>query len=148
MKCSTCLVIIAVGFICNISLKAAAQNQSIQKQKFNLSKQIEDEVGYTHAVKADNVLYISGTVATGDMTTQLKEIMENIKRTLGQFGADFSNVVKENVYTTNLDSFIAIKSIRNAYYNKDYPAATWVEVNRLYLSQYKIEIEVVAQLPK
>lgn len=139
--------LLGTAILSSLNLYALAQNQP-EKQKFNLSKQLEDQVGYTHAIKSGNVLYISGTVATGDMATQVKEIMESIKRTLTQYGADFENVVKENVYTTDLDSFIAKKSIRNAYYNNDYPAATWVEVKRLYLSQYKVEIEVVAHLPK
>ena len=128
---------------------AQAQNNPagpIPKEKFNINKPVEDEIGYTHAVKTGSILYISGTVATGDMQGQIKEIMENIKRTLAKYNASFQNVVKENVYTTDLDEFIKYKAIRSEYYSNDFPAATWVEVKRLYLPQYKVEIEVTARL--
>jgi enamine deaminase RidA (YjgF/YER057c/UK114 family) len=138
------LIIVLSGIISSV---AVAQKQPVAKKKYNQSKQIEDQIGYTHAVQAGSVLYISGTVATGDMQKQVREIMESIKQTLSTYDANFGNVVKENVYTTDLDSFIMHKNIRSEYYKNDYPAATWVEVKRLYLPQYQVEIEVIAQLP-
>ncbi len=124
-----------------------AQPNNIRKEKINMSKLVEDEIGYTHAVKTGNTIYISGTVATGEIAAQVRTIMENINATLAKYAATFQNVVKENVYAVNLDSFIAVKDIRKAYYNNDYPAATWVEVKRLYLPQFLVEIEVTAVLP-
>lgn len=134
----------------NIINSASAQTNpaAIKKEKFNESKDIEDEIGYTHAVKVDNVLYISGTVGSGDVPAQIKSIMESIKATLAKHGASFQNVVKETVYATDLDAFIQNKDIRKKYYGNDFPAATWVEVKRLYLPEFKVEIEVIAHLPK
>jgi 2-iminobutanoate/2-iminopropanoate deaminase len=134
-----------------ITLTSSAQNNSpaIKKEKYNEWQNSEDEIGYTHAVKIDNVLYISGSVGDGEtMAEQIKSLMESIKKTLTHYGAGFNNVVKETVYTANLDEFIQNKSIRNNYYSNDFPAATWVQVSRLYLPKFKVEIEVIAHLPK
>ena len=119
----------------------------IKKVKLHAYKEIEDQVGYTQAVKVGNTLYISGvTSSDSSMYLQIKSIMETIKQTLEKYGATMHNVVKETVYTTNLDAFIANKEIHKAFYENDYPASTWVEVKRLYLPQFMVEIEVVAEL--
>jgi enamine deaminase RidA (YjgF/YER057c/UK114 family) len=133
--------------IAALAFSAVTRAQDVVKQKYNENKLLEDQVGYTHAVKSNNTLYISGTVATGDMTAQIKSIMESIQETLQKYGASFQNVVKENIYTTNLDSFKYYRVVHNKYFNNDYPAATWVEVKALYLPQFLVEIEVTAELP-
>jgi 2-iminobutanoate/2-iminopropanoate deaminase len=138
-------------FLVFIAFTSSAQSDipGIKKEKYNESKNIEDEIGYTHAVKVDNVLYISGSVGDGEtMAEQIRSLMESIKKTLSNYRAGFNNVVKETVFTTNLDEFIQNKSIRNSYYSNDFPAATWVQVSRLYLPKFKVEIEVIAYLPK
>jgi enamine deaminase RidA (YjgF/YER057c/UK114 family) len=72
---------------------------------------------------------------------------DELKKTLAANGLDFRNVVKENVYATNLDAFIANKQIRKDYYGADFPAATWVQVQRLYLPAFVVEVEVTAEFP-
>jgi enamine deaminase RidA (YjgF/YER057c/UK114 family) len=64
------------------------------------------------------------------------------------YGLDFRQVVKENVYTTDLDSFIRNKNVRKDFYGTDFPAATWVQVQRLYLPSFVVEIEVTTTFPK
>jgi len=137
-------MLLAFALLCNAVM---AQQNMINKEKYTASKPVEDDMGYTHAVKAGNTLYISGTMATGTMAEQLKSIMETIGATLAKYGASYQNVVKENIYTTNLDSFKAVRNLRKAYYHNDYPASTWVEVQRLYLPQFSLAIDVVAVLP-
>jgi 2-iminobutanoate/2-iminopropanoate deaminase len=118
------------------------------KEKFNLDKESEDAIGYTQGVKVGNAIYISGSVGWGDMEGALKHAYDEINQTLEAYHADFSHVVKENLYTTALDSVIKYKDIRKNYYGDDYPAATWVEVKRLYNPGLVVEIEVIAILPE
>lgn len=82
------------------------------------------------------------------MDEALQHSYNKIKETLKHYGATFQNVVKENLYSTALDSVIAHKDVRRKYYGTDYPAATWVEVNRLYTPNFVVEIEVIAILPE
>jgi enamine deaminase RidA (YjgF/YER057c/UK114 family) len=57
-------------------------------------------------------------------------------------------VVKENLYAIALDSVIKYKDIRKLYYKNDFPAATWVQVSRLYNEGLIVEVELVAVMPE
>ena len=124
------------------------KSNGINKEKYNSNKAAEDNVGYTQAIKTGNTLYISGSVGWGDMPDAIRKAYDTLDKTLKAYGANFSNVVKENLYTTALDSVIKNKEIRNLYYKNDFPAATWVEVKRLYNPGIVIEVELVAVLPE
>lgn len=121
---------------------------ALKKEKFNINKAGEDQIGYSQAVKVGNTIYISGSVGWGKMEDAIKLAYDEIDKTLKNYNASFANVVKENLYTTALDSVIKHKDIRRIYYGSDYPAATWVEVKRLYNPEIVVEVEVVAVLPE
>jgi enamine deaminase RidA (YjgF/YER057c/UK114 family) len=53
-----------------------------------------------------------------------------------------------NVFTTDLDAFKASKDIRKAFYSSSLPAATWVQVQRLFLPSFVLEVELIAEYPK
>lgn len=142
-----CMAILAIAFFASFHSYGQATKKSIIKEKYNLNKQGEDEIGYAQAVKAGNTLYISGTVATGDMATQVKQVYERLQKTLEHYGAGFQHVVKENVFTTDLEEFKKHKDMRKAFYKNDYPAATWVEIKRLFVEELKVEVEIIAVLP-
>lgn len=117
------------------------------KEKFHLGPW-EDEIGYAQAVRVGNTLYVSGAVGAGEMSAAIKSAYGEIERTLAAYRLTFAHVVKENVYTTNLDDFIQHKAERRAYYGTDFPAATWVQVSRLYRPNFVLEVEVVAVCPE
>ena len=81
------------------------------------------------------------------MPDAIKNAYDTVARTLAAHKLGFQHVVKENVYTTDLDALKANKAVRKAYYGTDYPAATWVQVARLFQPEYVIEVEVVAVFP-
>jgi 2-iminobutanoate/2-iminopropanoate deaminase len=120
----------------------------IQKEKFNINKAKEDTVGYAQAVKVGNTIYISGSTGSGNMPDALKMAYGKIEKSLKNYNIGFECIVKENLYTTVIDSVIKYKNIRKNYYNKDYPAATWVEVRRLSSLKQTVEIEVIAIMPE
>ena len=57
-------------------------------------------------------------------------------------------MVKENLYTTDIEAVKQNNHVRKAFYKGDFPAATWVQIPRLYMQQATIEVELVAHLPK
>jgi 2-iminobutanoate/2-iminopropanoate deaminase len=59
------------------------------------------------------------------MPLAIRELYDELKKTLAVRGLDFRNVVKENVFTTDLDAFKASKEIR-----------------------FVVEVELVAVFPK
>jgi len=98
--------------------------------------------GYTQVLKVDNILYISGTVAT-EITP---EGITSLKASLSSFGATFENVVKENLYTTDIDEMKKLNYVRKKFYKNDFPAATWVLVQRLYMPTAKLEVELITHV--
>src|SRR5580693_4253064 len=126
------------------------------KQVFHLNP-YEKDFGYSQAVLIDKTLYISGSVAAdqngrlvapGDMAGQMRAAYTNIRRTLAAHGVSFNEVVKETIYTTNMDALLKASDLRFEYYDKErLPATSWVQVQRLVDPGFLVEIEVVAELP-
>jgi 2-iminobutanoate/2-iminopropanoate deaminase len=126
------------------------------KQVFHLNP-YEKDFGYSQAVLIDKTLYISGSVAAdqngrlvapGDMAGQMRAAYSNIRRTLAAHGAGFEEVVKETIYTTDMDALLKASDLRFEYYNKErLPTTSWVQVQRLVDSGFLVQIEVIAELP-
>ena len=98
------------------------------------------------------MLYVSGTVGAdakgqpADLDGQMKKAYEGIQKTLAHYNTDFSHVVMERIYTTDIEALIRSQETRKQFYGTSAPAATWVEVKRLYAAADKIEIEVQVAL--
>ncbi|OJW35316.1 MAG: translation initiation inhibitor, yjgF family protein [Sphingobacteriales bacterium 46-32] len=103
--------------------------------------------GYAQVVKVGNVLYISGAVSTEITPGGITQVYRALERSLKSFGATFQNVVKENLYTTDIEAMKRNNNSRKVFYKNDFPAATWVQVSRLYMPEAKLEVELVAHLP-
>lgn len=126
------------------------------RQIFNLNN-YERDFGYSQAVLVDKTLYISGSVpadkdgmlvAPHDMAGQVRAVYANIQRTLAATGLNFDHVVKETIYTTDMDAFLKTADIRFEFYSKDHlPATAWVQVQRLIDPGFMIQVDVIAELP-
>ena len=108
----------------------------------------EKSIGYCQAVRIGNDLYISGVTSSGPMERALPQVYDKLKSILEANGLTFANVVKENVYATDLDAFIKASSERKPYYGANLPAATWVQVQRLFAAALVLEVELIAHFPK
>ncbi|TDO28718.1 RidA family protein [Sediminibacterium goheungense] len=140
-------IILVVACLITFQL-LSAQTNNIEKKKFHFGASQDTAAGYAQVVKADNVLYVSGTVATSITAASIERIYQTIEKSLNHFGASLQNVVKENLYTTDIEAMKAHNEVRKKMYKGDYPAATWVQISRLYMPEAKLEIEVIAHLPK
>jgi 2-iminobutanoate/2-iminopropanoate deaminase len=117
------------------------------KSCFHRSESVEIDIGYCQAIRSGNTLHISGSVGQGDMPAAMRKAYDTIRQTLDANGLEFRDVVKENVFVTDLDAFIRNKDIRKEYYAGNFPAASWVQVQRLYLPAFVVEVEVTAEYP-
>lgn len=122
----------------------ASVGPPIQKQCFHENAISESDIGYRRAVRVGNVLYISGTAGKGDMEDAMRSIYGRLQKTLETNGLTYADVVREVVYATDLDAFIQHKELRKGFYGEDQPAATWVQVQRLYVPSYVVEVELTA----
>jgi len=109
---------------------------------------IEKDIGYCSALRVGNTVYLSGVTGKGRMPEAVQWVYERLKVALAAHGLTFKDVVKENVYAVDLDAFIAARSVRRPYYGDAIPAATWVQVQRLYLKEFVVEVELVAEIPQ
>lgn len=116
--------------------------------------------GYTHVVEVTGgrTIYISGQVAIGpsgeivgrnDFRAQTQQIFENIKAALAAVGADFTSVIKLNMYVVDISQVPILREVRDRYVNtQNPPASTLVEVRKLVREELLIEIEATAHLPE
>lgn len=126
-----------------------AQSNDIKKEKWHWNNTQQDTLaGYAQVVKVDNILYISGVVSSELTPTGIDRVYKALEFALKSNGATFQNVVKENLYTTDIEEVKKYNYIRKRYYNSDYPAATWVQITRLFMENAKLEVELIAHLPK
>ena len=112
---------------------------------------------YSHVVKVGDILYIAGQIGADaqgkvvgpGMVEQVEQVLKNLQIALKSQGADFSHVVKINIYTTDVDAFRApdAAAVRAKYFGANRPASTLVGVTRLASPEYKVEIEATAHLP-
>jgi enamine deaminase RidA (YjgF/YER057c/UK114 family) len=121
--------------------------QDLRKEKFNRGPW-EDEIGYAQAVRVGNTLYISGSTGSGNMPDAIRSAFTAIKETLAAYHLDFRHVVKETAYTTDIEALKAANEVRKAYYGSDFPAATWIQIDRLFTPETVLEVEVIAVFPE
>jgi len=137
----------AIGLVSLLTVVVSACSTvgtPIQKQCFHANEAIESDIGYCEAVRVGNTLYISGTAGQGEMAAAMRSVYGRLQKTLQANGLAFAAVVKENVYAMDLDAFIQNKELRKSFYGQTVPAATWVQVQRLYDPSLVVEIELTA----
>ena len=108
---------------------------------------------YSHAVKAGNLLFLSGQVGIdpatgkieGDITAQTRQAIANVKAVLATAGCTLDNVVKTTVYLGEMHFFGAMNEVYAAEFCEPYPARSAIAVKEL-PKQALVEIEVIAAL--
>ena len=139
--------IVMLVFLAGSIAGCATTPASVHEPCFHLNAEVENDIGYCQAFRVDKTLYISGSVGKGTMTAAMRGAYRELKSTLEAHGLSFKNVVKETVFTTNLDEFIKNKDVRKEFYLSSYPSASWVQVQRLYSPEYVVEVELEAVFP-
>lgn len=118
---------------------------------FLLRPEVEKAYGYSHAVKIGNNIKISGAVsmddegnptAVGDIEQQMKNCYADLEKILNHYGCTFNDVVKEDVFTTNMSKFLEVAGYRVEIYKNNFPTGTWLGVTELALPEFMIEIEL------
>lgn len=130
-----------------MSIPSTAGTPPLDKRNFHVHEKGEKEYGYAAAVRIGDTLYVSGVPGTGPMADALKRSYTGLKAVLAQHGLDFRHVVKETLYTTDIDAVSANNAVRLGFYNGETPAASWVGVTRLLMPTAVVEVEVVAVFP-
>ena len=106
---------------------------------------------FVPAVRVGDTVYVSGQLArdahdriAGDMATQTRRCLENIRIILQAAGARMEHVVKLTAYMTDMRLAPQAWAVREEYFSANPPASTGVQVAALTRSEALIEIEAVA----
>jgi reactive intermediate/imine deaminase len=95
---------------------------------------------YSQAVKVGNTVYLSGqiplvpatmTIIDGDISAQITQVFENLKAVAEAAGGDLSDIVKLNVFLTDLSHFPIVNEIMGRYFQAPYPARAAIGVAAL-----------------
>jgi len=107
---------------------------------------------YNQAVKAGNMLFVSGQIALHPETNQLikenimdetHQVMQNIKHILSAAHMDFSDVVKATIFITDMNNFSQVNEVYGKYFSGHFPARETVQVSAL-PKAVNVEISVIA----
>ncbi len=141
--------LLLIAFTIGCTFHVHAQGQKLQNGKvFHLHPKGEQEWNYAQAYRSGNMLYLSGTVGKGTMDQAMERVYQTIELTLKQYGLDLTHVVKENLYATDIEAAKKSQPIRRKYYGNHTPAATWVQVSRLFEEDTILEVEVIVEIKK
>lgn len=111
---------------------------------------------YSQAVKAGNTVYLSGQIplvpstmemVSEDFEAQAVQVFENMKAVVEAAGGTTANLVKINIFLTDLGEFAKVNEIMARYFDKPYPARAAVQVSALPKGS-QIEIDAVMVLPE
>jgi reactive intermediate/imine deaminase len=95
---------------------------------------------YSQAVKVGNTVYLSGqiplnpvtmTLVDGEIDQQIRRVFENLKAVAEAANGNFNDVVKLNVFLTDLGHFSRVNEIMAEYFSEPYPARAAIGVAAL-----------------
>jgi reactive intermediate/imine deaminase len=95
---------------------------------------------YSQAVRVNDSVYLSGQIplvpetmeiVEGDISAQIRQVFDNLKAVAEAAGGDFFDIVKLNVFLTDLSYFPIVNEIMSEYFSQPYPARAAVGVTAL-----------------
>ncbi|MEN8174544.1 MAG: RidA family protein [Pseudomonadota bacterium] len=95
---------------------------------------------YSQAVKTGTTVYLSGQIplvpetmamVEGDMAAQIRRVFENLSAVAQAAGGDLGDVVKLNVFLTDLADFPLVNEVMAEYFTEPYPARAAIGVAAL-----------------
>ena len=95
---------------------------------------------YSQAVKVDNTVYISGQipldpasmeVVSGGLEAEITRVFDNLKAVAEASGGSLADVVKLNIFLTDLGNFPTVNEIMAKYFAEPYPARAAIGVAAL-----------------
>jgi len=109
---------------------------------------------YSQAVKAANLLFISGQIAlvpgSGELIStsiadETQQVMKNLESILQEAGASFNSVVKTTIFLSDMALFAEVNEVYGSYFTGDFPARETVAVKGLPKS-VNVEISMIAAI--
>lgn len=110
---------------------------------------------YSQAVKVDNTVYLSGQIpldpqtmqiVDGDIGRQIRRVFDNLQAVAEAAGGSLNDIVKLNVFLTDLSDFPIVNEIMAEYFHQPYPARAAIGVAALPKAA-SVEMDGILVLP-
>ena len=109
------------------------------KQVLNTDKAPKAIGTYSQAVRVGNIVFISGQIPLipesmeleQGFTAQAHRVFKNLQAICQEAGGDLANIVKLNIYVTDLANFAELNEIMGSYFSAPYPARAAVQISAL-----------------
>jgi 2-iminobutanoate/2-iminopropanoate deaminase len=107
---------------------------------------------YSQAVRAGQLLFLSGQVALdpasgqmieGGIAEQTRRVFDNLGAVLAAAGRSFADVVRTTVFLADMNDFAAMNEVYGQYFKEPFPARATVQVARL-PKDARVEIDLIA----
>ena len=94
---------------------------------------------YSQAIKKNNIVFLSGQIGLDPKTmelvdgieNQINQVFKNLLSVIEAAGGEKSDIVKLNIFLTDLSHFVMVNEIMEQYFDSPYPARAAVEVAQL-----------------
>lgn len=95
---------------------------------------------YSQAVKTGSTVYLSGQIplipetmemVEGDIRLQIHRVFQNLQAVANAAGGDLSDIVKLNIFLTDLSDFPQVNEVMAEYFQQPYPARAAIGVSAL-----------------
>ena len=95
---------------------------------------------YSQAVKHGNLVFLSGQIpldpdtmelVTGDFEARTRRVFDNLKAVVEAAGGNMDQILKLNIYLTELANFATVNTVMAEYFDEPYPARAVVGVASL-----------------
>lgn len=124
-------------------------------RKTYTAKDVSASGPYSHAVDAGDYVYFSGQTPMNrlnpedvpeneSITSQTEQCFIHLKSVMEEAGVTEANVVKVNVYLTDMKHFNEMNAVYENFFQAPFPARTCVAVYELPLGA-DVEIEIIAK---
>ncbi|HGI8201620.1 TPA: RidA family protein [Legionella pneumophila] len=110
---------------------------------------------YSQAIRSGEIVFLSGQIpldpetmqiCSDDIKLQITQVLENLSAVCEEAGGSLANIVKLNVYLTDLSHFPLINEAMSRYFSEPYPARAAIEVSALPKGA-KVEMDGILVLP-
>ncbi len=95
---------------------------------------------YSQAVKVDHTVYLSGQiplvpasmeVINGGISEQINQVFKNLSAVCEAAGGSLQDIVKLNIFLTDLSNFPIVNEVMAQYFEQPYPARAAIGVSEL-----------------
>jgi len=126
----------------------------MKKQIISTDKAPQAIGTYSQAVRVNNTVYMSGQIPlipqtmemlSGSVEEQIHQVFKNLQAVAEAAGGTFDNVVKLNIFLTDLNNFPTVNQVMAQYFNEPYPARAAIGVKELPKAA-DVEMDAVLEL--